>query len=278
MKADLHIHTNASDGRLSPQEIVALAVKFGLDVISITDHDTVNGIAPAIVAAEAFPSLTIIPGVEISTDVPRGEVHVLGYFIDYKDKDLVSALHRMRESRQGRAQKMIVKLDGLGMKIQWQRVQELAHGASVGRPHVAQALFEAGYVPSLKEAFDKYIGRNGPAYVMREKMLPAEAVELIANARGLPVLAHPADLDDIDRLLVELKRAGLVGIEVCYGNYTTTKIERLREKAEQYELIATGGTDYHAFGNSAEVIIGDVLAPSQSVKQLFSLADKRSFS
>ena len=276
MKADLHLHTTASDGLLEPREIVALAAKVGLDVIAITDHDTINGIAPALSAAESFPSLTVVPGVELSTDVPHGEIHVLGYFIDYNSENLAASLRELRDSRQGRALKMIVKLRDLGMEIQWQRVEELAQGGSIGRPHLAQALLEAGHVVSLKEAFDKYIGRDGPAYAEREKMLPSEAVSLITSARGLPVLAHPADIDDLDKILSELQRAGLVGIEVYYGKYTPDVIDRLTKFAGQYGLVTTGGSDYHAFGDGVETMIGGAQPPLQSVKQLISLADKRS--
>jgi predicted metal-dependent phosphoesterase TrpH len=276
VKADLHLHTTASDGRLEPKEIVSLAVKVGLDVIAITDHDTIGGIEPALVAAQAFPSLTVIPGVEINTDVPRGEVHVLGYFIDYTDQKLAATLQKLRDSRRERAQRMIAKLNNLNMKIDWQRVDELSQGGSVCRPHVAQALFEKGYVASEKEAFDKYIGHNGPAYVERYKLLPIEAVKLIIDAEGLPVLAHPADIADLDELVSGLKAAGLVGIEVYYRDYDSDIIGRLIKIAGQYDLITTGGTDYHAFGDGVEVVIGGAISPAQSVKRLFALASKHS--
>ena len=274
MKADLHLHTTASDGRLEPGEVVRLAVKVGLDVIAITDHDSIDGIAPALAVVTDLPSLTVIPGVEINTDVPHGEVHVLGYFIDYTDRKLAAALQGLRDSRRGRALKMIDKLRDLGMEIRWPRVQELAQGGLVCRPHIAQALFEAGYVSSEKEAFDKYIGHDGPAYVEREKLLPVEAVKLIVGAQGLPVLAHPADIDALDKVVAELKAAGLVGIEVYYGSYTRDIIDRLLKIAKRYQLVPTGGTDYHAFGDGLEVMVGKVLAPSQSVEQLFALADR----
>ncbi len=276
MKADLHLHTTASDGRLEPNEIVGLAAKVGLEVIAITDHDTVGGVAPALAAAQALPSLTVIPGVEINTDVPRGEVHVLGYFIDFTDRKLADNLLRLRDARQGRAQKMITKLSSLGVDIEWRRVEELAQGGSVCRPHVALALLEKGYVGSEKEAFDRYIGHDGPAYVDRMKLLPVEAVKLIIDAQGLPVLAHPADIDGLDELVPKLKAAGLVGIEVYYRDYGSDVIARLLRIAEQYELVTTGGTDYHAFGDASEVMIGEALAPPQSVERLFALADKRS--
>ncbi|MBM3119279.1 MAG: PHP domain-containing protein [Chloroflexi bacterium] len=276
MKADLHLHTTASDGRLEPKEIVSLAAKVGLDVIAITDHDTIDGVAPALSAAEAFPSLTVIPGVEVNTDVPHGEVHVLGYFIDYTDRKLAITLQELRESRLGRAQKMIAKLGSLGMDIKWQRVRELAQGGSVCRPHIAQALFEKGYVSSEKEAFDKYIGHNGPAYVERYKLLPVEAVKLVMDAQGLPVLAHPADINYLNRLVPELKVAGLVGIEVYYKDYGPEIIAGLLKVAKRYNLIPTGGTDYHAFDDGSEVEIGGALTPHQSVERLFALADKHS--
>ncbi|MGB8707798.1 MAG: PHP domain-containing protein [Dehalococcoidia bacterium] len=276
MKADLHLHTTASDGRLEPREIVSMAVRVGLDVIAVTDHDTIEGVVPALAAAQASPSLTVIPGVEINTDVPRGEVHILGYFIDYTDKKLAATLQKLRDSRRERAQKMIAKLGKLGMKIDWQRVSELVRGGSVCRPHIAQALFEKGYVGSEKEAFDKYIGHDGPAYVERYKLLPIEVVKLILDAKGLPVLAHPADIAGLDELVPKLKAVGLVGLEVYYRDYSSEIVARLAKIAKKYDLIPTGGTDYHAFGDGSEVEIGGAITPARSVEQLFALASKRS--
>jgi predicted metal-dependent phosphoesterase TrpH len=169
---------------------------------------------------------------------------------------------------------MIAKLHDLGIDIQWQKVQELAQDSSVGRPHIAQAMLDAGYVSSLREAFDRYIGRNGPAYAEREKMTPVESVRLIKEARGLPALAHPADIEDVDTLLPELIEAGLVGMEVCYGNYTAETISRLFSLASKYRVIPTGGTDYHHFGDGTEAVIGTVFAPPQSIERLFSLAGR----
>jgi predicted metal-dependent phosphoesterase TrpH len=276
VKADLHLHTTASDGRLEPREIVSLAVRVGLDVIAVTDHDTIDGVVPALNAAQAFPLLTVIPGVEINTDVAQGEVHILGYFIDYTDKKLAATLQKLRDSRRERAQKMIAKLGKLGMKVDWQRVSDLVQGGSVCRPHIAQALFEKGYVSSEKEAFDKYIGHNGPAYVERYKLLPVEAVKLILDAQGLPVLAHPADIADLDELVPKLKAVGLVGLEVYYRDYSSDIVAGLAKIAKQYDLITMGGTDYHAFGDGSEVEIGGAITPAGSVKQLFALASKHS--
>lgn len=274
MKVDLHLHTTASDGRLTPEAIVRLAVKTGVRVIAITDHDSVDGVAPALTAAEAFPSLTVIPGVEINTDVPRGEVHVLGYFVAHTNQELCSTLYGLRTSRENRALTMIAKLRALGVEIEWQRVQELAGGGSICRPHIAQALLEKGYISSMKEAFTKYIGRNGPAYVEREKITPVEAVKLVARARGLPVLAHPADIDGLDGLLPQLINAGLVGVEVWYNGYSPEVIDGLKNIASEYELIVTGGSDYHGFGDGTETMLGEVPVPKRAVEQLFALAGR----
>jgi predicted metal-dependent phosphoesterase TrpH len=255
MKGDLHVHTTASDGRLSPQELVSLAVKLELDVVAITDHDSIDGVLPAINAAETFSDFTIIPGVEIGTDVTSGEIHVLGYFIDYTDSNLVEILGNLRDSREGRAQKMISKLGNMGMSIKWERVREIAQDGSVGRPHVAQALMEAGYVTSIREAFDKYIGRNGPAYAERKKMTPAGSIELILNSRGLPVLAHPTYIENLEDVLSELKGVGLVGMEVYYGGYSADVVEKLAVLAAEFDLIPTGGSDYHAFDDGAETML-----------------------
>lgn len=274
MKFDLHLHTTASDGRLTPKAIVRLAVKTGVRVIAITDHDSVDGVAPALTAAEAFPSLTVIPGVEINTDVPQGEVHILGYFVDYTNQELGSTLYGLRTSRENRALTMIAKLRALGVEIEWQRVQELAGGGSICRPHIAQALLEKGYISSVKEAFTRYIGRNGPAYVEREKITPVEAVKLVARVRGLPVLAHPADIDGLDRLLPRLINAGLVGVEVWYNGYSPEVIDGLKNIASEFGLIVTGGSDYHGFGDGTETMLGEVPVPKRAVEQLFALAGR----
>lgn len=274
-KVDLHIHSTVSDGRLSPAEVVRKSAEAGLTVIALADHDTVAGIVPALEAAKAFPRLKVIPSVEISTDVPEGEVHVLGYFIDYTSPELLPILERMCNSRQERAQGMIAKLGKLGIHIEWGRVQEIAGDSSMGRPHLAQAMFEKGYISSIKEAFTKYISRNGPAYVEREKMTPVEAAELILGANGLPVLAHPLTINDPEAIVVEMKAAGLVGIEAYYAGYTTEEINRLVSLAERYGLIATGGSDYHGLDASTETVIGGADVPTESAEQLIALAEQR---
>jgi len=273
-RVDLHIHSTVSDGRLTPTEIVREAAERGLTYIALADHDSVDGIAPAQAAAQAFPKLKVIPCVEISTDIPQGEVHVLGYFIDYTDPEFEATLNRFRNSRLRRAQGMVAKLDNLGIHIDWQRVQQIAGDNSIGRPHIAKAMLEKGYINSFKEAFTEYLGRNRPAYVEREKMTPAEAVALIVKAQGLPVLAHPLTFNDPEAIIIELKAAGLVGIEAYYDGYTAEEINRLVGLADKHNLIATGGSDYHGL-DPTETAIGDADLPLESVEQLIALAKQR---
>jgi len=274
-RVDLHLHSTASDGRFSPMAVVRQAAELGLRVIAITDHDSVDGVVPALAAAKAFPGLTVIPGVEISTDVPQGEVHILGYFIDYNNRELQANLEGLRNSRLKRAQGMIVRLKELGVHIDWERVQQIAGSGSVGRPHIAQAMLEKGYITSLKEAFTNYIERGGPAYVEREKMTPAAAVELVLRARGLPVFAHPLTINNVETMVVELKAAGLVGIEAYYYGYTDDEITKLVRLAEKHGLIATGGSDYHGLEVGSGGIMGGVDVPLASAECLIALAEPR---
>ncbi|OGO02734.1 MAG: hypothetical protein A2Y72_04115 [Chloroflexi bacterium RBG_13_53_26] len=271
MKADLHLHTTASDGRYSPEELVRMAASLGLEVIAITDHDSVNGIAPALKTAQSLPTLKVIPGVEIGTDVPHGEIHVLGYFINYIDTDLINKLAELRDSRKTRAQKMIAKLADLGIHIEWERVQEIAGSGSVGRPHIAQAITEKGYVQSHKEAFVKYIGREGPAYAERQKMTVEQVVEMVVKASGLAVLAHPADIENLEELIPRLQRVGLAGIEVYYGTYATKSIQYLASVAHKHGLIATGGSDFHGLEHLFETPMGGVDIPSECIKRFLNL-------
>lgn len=275
MKYDLHLHTTASDGRLTPDELVDLAVKKGLEVIAITDHDSVSGVEAATAAALKYPGLKVIPGVEINTDYISGEVHILGYFIDSQDKALNTALEKIRESRVGRAQKMIKRLDDLNLHIEWSRVQELARGESVCRPHIAQALLEKGYIENEKEAFDRYIGRNGPAYVERDKVKPTDAVAIILKARGLPVLAHPAYIESLDKLINDLKNTGLVGLEAYYGEYDEPTKRSMVSIAQKYGLLTTGGSDYHHFQDGRETAMGSVDIPAESIEKLYARAGLR---
>lgn len=273
-KIDLHIHSTASDGRHSPEEVVRKAAALGLTIIALADHDSTDGIASAQAAALDFPELTVIPGVEINTDVPDGEAHVLGYFIDHENDELQAVLARLRNSRQERAQKMLAKMADLGIHIEWQRVQELAGSGSIGRPHLAKALLEKGYITSFNEAFTRYIGRNGPAYVERTKITPAEAVALVLRSKGLPVLAHPLTVNDPEALVAELKAAGLVGLEAYYNNYTASETSQLVSLAHKHDLITTTGSDFHGLDSSGETMIGDIEVPQDVAKRLTALVEQ----
>jgi predicted metal-dependent phosphoesterase TrpH len=271
---DLHIHSTASDGRLTPEEVVSKAATLGLKVISLTDHDSIEGIKPALETVKKYPGLTLIPGVEISTELSDGEAHILGYFIDYTDPDFEKELEKFRDSRTGRGRKMVDKLAALGIDISWPRVQEIAGDGAIGRPHIARAMMEKGYVKTFEEAFDKYIDHGGPAYVEREKMTPQEAVALIVRAKGLPVLAHPFTVKDPEAMVKQLLPAGLVGIETYYKDNTPEQTENTLRLAEKYGLIATGGTDYHALNNAGEVMMGGVEVPMEAAEKLMEMAGR----
>jgi predicted metal-dependent phosphoesterase TrpH len=257
--------------------VINLAYEQGVRVLSLTDHDSTEGVPEAREAAGAFPDFTLIPGVEFGTDIPGGEVHVLGYYLYPEDPQLQAALARFREGRRGRGEGMVKKLQELGLNVTWEQVQRIAGDASVGRPHVAQALLESGHVATVTEAFDKYIGRNGPAYVEREKLTPVEAVQTIVRLGGVPCLAHPADLLDLDSLLTELKAAGLAGMEVFYKDYPIETVERLREAAEQFDLVPWGGSDYHGIFGEKEPLPGGMYSqmPEASIEALLALGRER---
>ena len=280
VEVDLHLHTTYSDGRLTPTQLVHACAESGLKVISISDHDSTEGVPEALQAARTFPQLTVIPGIELSTDVPGSETHVLGYFVNYQNAEFQRMLQRFREGRQERGQKMVEKLNDLGVEISWERVKELSGDGAIGRPHIAQAMVEAGYVQYPRDAFDHYIGRNGPAYAERLKLTPVEAVGILVDNGALPVMAHPtysiskSDRDNVATLketLQDLKSAGLVGMEVYYGDYTPEQVRCLAALADEVGLVPCGGSDYHASGNPGEPEPGTVGPPMETIEALKSL-------
>ncbi len=274
-EVDLHLHTTRSDGRLTPTELVHLAVRKGLRVIAVTDHDTTAGIEEALAAAKAFPQLTIISGTEISTDVAGGEIHILAYFVNKDDPGFQKELARFRAARYERGRKMVDKLAQMGMPLAWERVLEIAGDASVGRPHVARALVEKGYVATTQEAFDKYLGRNCPAYAEREKLTPEQAIALALENGALPVLAHPSYVTGLNECLPGLKRAGLAGMEVYCGGLPPEEVGALLALARLHGLVPCGGSDYHANGHAGEVEPGSVGPPLAVVEQLRALQAQR---
>ena len=284
IEVDLHLHTTHSDGTLTPTELVRLCAERDLKVICISDHDSTEGITEALEAAQSFPGMIVIPGIELSTDVPDSEIHMLGYFVDYKDKGFQTILEGFREGRQDRARKMVDNLNEKGIDISWERVKELSGDGAIGRPHIAQAMVEAGYVEYPREAFDRYIGRNGVAYVERVKLTPVEAIKILLDNGALPVMAHPtysatkSDRDAVSQLretLGELKSAGLVGVEVYYGDYTPEQVGYLEQLADEFDLIPCGGSDYHASGNPDEPEPGTVGPPLETFESLKRLKEQR---
>jgi len=265
--ADLHIHTNASDGLLSPEEVVKWAIIKKLRAIAITDHDTITGIEPAINSNDRSDKLEIIPGVELNTEFDGKEVHILGYFIDYKNSWFLDILDKIQNSRYHRARKMIEKLQHLGIKISFERVEEISKGSSIGRPHIARAMVESGYVSDIPDAFDKYIGEGCPAYVERYKLTTKEAIEIINKIKGIPVLAHPGLITD-KNIINHILDLGIMGIEVYHPKHDSDMISYLFLLSKKRGLFITGGTDCHGYMQNGQPIMGNVSINYNKVLEL----------
>ncbi len=258
---DFHNHSTCSDGKLTPTQLVDLAASRGVRIFALTDHDTLDGQEEAARAAARHPDFTLIPGVELSCDVPGTEVHMLGLLVDRHDRALLDQLELFRRGRIERAEKMVEALARLGVPIEWSRVQEIAGEASVGRPHVAQALLERGHIQRFEEAFDRYLGRNGPAYFEREKLTPHDAIRMIRAAGGLPIFAHPSFTDGYEEIAADLAAHGLFGMEVYYKHYEPEQVESLRQLAERLGLFTSGGSDFHGIERDNERQPGDIPLP-----------------
>ena len=269
---DFHTHSTCSDGRLTPTQLVELAASRGVRVLALTDHDTIDGLEEARAAAARHPGFTLVPGVELSCDVPGTEVHMLGLFIDPTNEPLRSELDRFRRGRIERATGMVEVLRELGAPIEWSRVQEIAGEASVGRPHVAQALLEAGHVQRFEEAFDRFLGRNAPAYVERAKLAPPDAIAMIRAAGGLPLFAHPSFTTDYEGIVTDLAGQGLFGMEAYYKAYEPPLVASLAALADRLGLFALGGSDYHAIPRQDERKPGDIPLPDAVVQAFLDRA------
>ncbi|MGF7185761.1 hypothetical protein GGQ84_001853 [Desulfitispora alkaliphila] len=264
---DLHIHTRASDGTLSPSQVIQKAVEKGLSAVAITDHDTVDGVEEAITEAKKYKEIEVIPGIELSTYWKKAEIHILGYYIEYKSKWLLNTLSYLQSKRLERVKKMIDKLNHMGYKINYKDVVSKTEG-SVGRPHVASALVDYKYVTSIGEAFDNLIGYDKPAYVPRYKLTPAEAIKIINKAKGVAVLAHPGlYASEWEGAMDEMLTAGLKGIEVYYRLHSQELQKHLLNLTNRHCLIATGGSDFHG-GNREENLMGTPEVPATVLQQL----------
>jgi predicted metal-dependent phosphoesterase TrpH len=241
---DLHSHTTASDGTFTPRELVQEAARRGLRVLAITDHDSTEGLAEAMEEAARCRPLQIVPGIEINCDVEGAEIHILGYYMDYEAPWFQAFCREQRRERVERVHRMAARLGALGMPIDPAEVLALVQEGSAGRPHVAQVLVKRGYVKTVREAFDRYLGAGKPGHVPRKKLSPEEAVRLIRRAGGVPVLAHPG-LAERDELIPSLVEAGLMGIECYYAEHSATQRAGYAELCRRYGLVATGGSDFH---------------------------------
>ncbi len=241
---DLHAHTTASDGTLSPAQLIDLAAERGLRWLGVTDHDTVDALDEARRQGKAV-GVTVVPGVELSTTERRAEVHVLGYGVDPDDPSLRDALAELAAARVRRIEQMIAKLRDAGYAIDGDAILAQAESGSIGRPHVARALIAIGAVDSIDDAFRRFLTPGQPGWVPREPFSPEQAVELLATHGAVPVLAHPFSTRNIPGVLDRLVPLGLRGMEVWYGEYDDQQRQELREIARRWELVPTGGSDYH---------------------------------
>lgn len=268
IRVDLHTHSTWSDGLLSPTVLVEEAASRGVGALALTDHDTVAGIPEARAAGERL-GVEVVPGVELSTSLGRGgEIHLLGYFIDIGDATLLAQLDEYARARAERMERMIDRLLRVGAPIDPERVREIAGHGTVGRPHLARALIEAGHAADLSDAFDRYIGGGRPAYVPRPRVDPGDAIALVRGAGGVAVLAHPFSVGGVEPVLDRLVPAGLAGMEVEYGEYGPEDREILREIAARRGLIATGGSDYHGPDRRAARELGSVPVTLDAVAAL----------
>jgi predicted metal-dependent phosphoesterase TrpH len=266
-RVDLHAHTFFSDGQLSPEELVEHALSRGLVALAVTDHDTVEGVARALVAGGG--RIRIVPGIEISSVLDGHDLHVLGFFIDYQSESLREKLDSFREERRGRALAIMQRLRDLGVPVDETAVFAAAGPGVVGRPHVAHALVRSGHVPSVEAAFQQYLGPNGRAFVPRPAFQSEDAIACIREAGGASVLAHPGA--QLPVVLVErLKRAGLDGIEVWHPQHGSAAVRRWREVARELKLIESGGSDFHGTHRGAG--LGDLPVPERAVDALLDAA------
>jgi predicted metal-dependent phosphoesterase TrpH len=247
-RIDLHTHSTHSDGTLAPAEVIRLGAERDLDVVALTDHDTTDGL-PEALAAGLEVGVEVVPGVEFSAEYLGTSVHILCYWMDAEDPALQLELRRLREDRYRRGELMVEKLGSLGLPIAFERVREIAGDATIVRPHIAQAMVEAGIVQTEKEAFERYIGDGGPAHVAKHALDPLDAVALIEGAGGVCVLAHPGMWGDQssvpDELIERMAAVGMRGLEVDHPDQTPEARERYRDLADRLGLIATGGSDCH---------------------------------
>lgn len=247
-QVDLHVHSTRSDGTLTPTELVHYAIEKHLSAFALTDHDTVDGIDEALEAAQG-KNIRVIPGIEYSTEYHNGDVHIVGLFIDYKSPVFVDYLTRFKQSRLDRNHKLCANLQTAGFDITYEALVDMFPGAVITRAHYAKFLLEKGYVKSLNEAFERYLGDHTPYFVHREKITPKEVIEVTRKAGGVPILAHPTlyklGKEQLNILVATLKEQGIMGIECIYSTYTHSDEREIKALAQKYDLLPSGGSDFH---------------------------------
>lgn len=257
---DLHCHSTASDGTLAPSDVVALAVSSGLSALALTDHDTIAGVPEAAEAARNA-GIDFLPGIEISCDVPKpATMHLLGYGIDPHSPILLDMTRRLIEGRNDRNPRIIDRLNELGVNISMEELEAEAAGGVIGRPHIAAILLRKRYVSSIKNAFDKYLAPGGAAYFDKERISPKQAIDMVRQSGGLPVLAHPSQLRtendaQLERMVKDLADLGLAGIEVIHSDNSEAMIAKYSALADRYGLLKTGGSDFHGT-NKKDIALG----------------------
>jgi len=269
LKLDLHIHSKYSDGMLTPEEIIDICVKDEVSVISITDHDNINGIKPAQMAAEG-KQVEVIPGVEINTVWENIEVHVLGYYMDIENDFFLEIIGEQQKARIDQAEKIIERLNSIArIKIDMSEItSQIIEGGCIGRPHIARAIYKKGAARNIQEAYIKYINDNAPTYIRRNTVSPHEAVEAIYESGGIPVIAHPRDIVNLETLVKDLMNYGLRGLEAYHKSHSPAIVEYISTIAEELDLIVTGGSDCHGPRGAIQYTLGKNLVPEWVLEEL----------
>ena len=273
VREDLHLHTNASDGVLTPTEMVELVSRTSLRLFAITDHDTTSGLDEAEVESKGYEGISFIPGIELSAEVAGNEMHLVCHFVDRKNSALQQELTALREDRESKAGEIVERLGEVGLPLDWNEVVANADGA-IGRPHIARAMVARGYVETVSDAFSRYLTPGRPGYVSRRKLEGTHALELVHDAGGVATIAHPRTVPNIEEALAILVPCGLAGIEVYAEKYGSDMIDRYSAYAEHYGLVKSGGSDYHANGTVNEIVPGMNGPPPGTVRELYERAVK----
>ncbi len=270
-KADLHLHTNMSDGLLSPQELILKIKDAGITIFSITDHDTVAAL-DEMKRRAGFFGLTAVPGVELSAEYDNNDMHFTGYFINYHSKRFLDYLYLFRRRRFQRAQEILIKLKKLGIAISMDRVTEFAGNGPIGRPHIAEAMMEAGAVETRDEAFENFLKKDGPVYVEKYRITAKEVIELIHSIGGAAFLAHPG-INSLEKTIPELKELGLDGIEIVHPKHTEKEVNNLEKTAKNMSLLTAGGSDFHG-GDEDLDNLGKYYVTEESVEKIREYCDE----